>query len=135
MPETVKIVEHTTPAPPAPPAEIRYLPAEKCQPVPCSPVYLQLPPEQKGSTFLAIGPIWNRQWGATALVGHTWANGVGLMGGPVWMPSKTYSGSVTGCLGGSGGHGHGGGYCVTAPYSADIGAQWGGQMLVSYTFR
>lgn len=100
-------------------------------------VRVEVPARAKGQWYLGAGPLWHNEWGATAVGGYKFANGITLLGGPTWIPQYNEAGSVNSyriCQGNKTG-GHGDPYCTQ--YKDTIlpreGAnEWGGQLLLIF---
>ena len=90
------------------------------------PVYTDQP--AKGHALFGGGPAYFGGLGATMVAGYQFANGLQLIGGPVWIPQ--YGGDPIYGVARKG--------CVSIPYTvpgSKPASAWGGQALVIYQFK
>lgn len=100
-------------------------------------ITVDVPAKPTGHTFLALGPLRREKWGATAVAGHAFTNGLTIMGGPVWLPGRAHNGRTYGCEQPCGEKGcdYGQTVCLDLPWHVNAPSPWGAQLLVGYTFR
>lgn len=90
-----------------------------CEPVPCTPNTTVVPAEPVGRWLAGIGPVYFHGLGLTGVGGYRFANGIEVLGGPIYVPQNDTRGTAT----------QG---CVSIPFTVQGDRPWGAQVLAIF---